>query len=71
VLCDGGVAASMKKYVRDDPYAFWFSTTSKAQAGKAHQPYFERSRSMLARRRRSNGRLTLHFNEQAGTVLLI
>ena len=56
----------------DDPYEFWFSTTAKAQAGKAHQPYFrEVEKHARALRRRSNGRLTLHFNEEAGTVLPI
>ena len=54
----------------DDPFDFWFSTTSKAQAGLSHQPHFrEVEKRARALRNSSGGRLTLHFNEEAGIVL--
>lgn len=56
----------------DKPFDFWFSTTSKAQAGQSHQPYFQEVEKLArALRRRSSGRLRLHFNEDAGIVLSV
>ena len=56
----------------DDPFEFWFSTTSKAQAGQPGKAHFrEVEKKARALRASSGGRLTLHFNEDAGIVLPI
>ena len=56
----------------DDPFDFWFSTTSKAEVGRPGRAHFrEVEKRARALRSRSGGRLTLHFNEDAGTVLSV